>query len=267
MLADPVFDKDDERIKLTITDRSRKESGSEASAPAVGDLTRATEEVIGAGGAISRLPFSRAEAEAILSVAPKAGSLRALDFNASRATATSTELSQFQIVHFAAHGLLNRTHPELSGIVLSLVDRQGKPQDGFLQLHDVYNLDLPAELIVLSACQTGLGKSVWGEGLVGITRGFMYAGTKRVVSSLWGVQDLATAELMKRFYRADVGREANETRRGAACGASRNVEKLALALTLLLGRFCAVWRMVRIRRRMEIRSLPIAALTRPHKFF
>ena len=205
VLADPVFDKDDERIKLTITDRSRKESGSEASAPAVGDLTRATEEVIGAGGTISRLPFSRAEAEAILSVAPKAGSLRALDFNASRATATSTELSQFQIVHFATHGLLNRTHPELSGIVLSLVDQQGKPQDGFLQLHDVYNLDLPAELIVLSACQTGLGKSVWGEGLVGITRGFMYAGTKRVVSSLWGVQDLATAELMKRFYRAMLG--------------------------------------------------------------
>jgi CHAT domain-containing protein len=205
VLADPVFDKDDERIKLTVAARSRKESGSESGVPAVGDLTRATEEVMGAGGAISRLPFSRAEAEAILSVAPKAGTLRALDFNASRATATSTELSQYRIVHFATHGLLNRTHPELSGVVLSLVDRQGKPQDGFLQLHDVYNLDLPAELIVLSACQTGLGKAVWGEGLVGITRGFMYAGAKRVVASLWGVQDFATAELMKRFYGAMLG--------------------------------------------------------------
>jgi CHAT domain-containing protein/Flp pilus assembly protein TadD len=205
VLADPVFDKDDERIKLTIIDESKKESASEAGAPAAGDLTRATEEVMGADGAISRLPFSRAEAEAILSVAPKASSLRALDFNASRATATSAELSQYRIVHFATHGLLNRTHPELSGVVLSLVDRLGKPQDGFLQLHDVYNLDLPAELVVLSACQTGLGKSVWGEGLVGLTRGFMYAGARRVVASLWGVQDSATAELMKRFYGAMLG--------------------------------------------------------------
>jgi CHAT domain-containing protein len=205
VLADPVFDKDDDRVKLTITDRSGKESPSKANAPANGDLTRATEEVMGASGAVSRLPFSRAEAEAILSVAPKASSLRALDFSASRATATSAELSQYRIVHFATHGLLNRTHPELSGVVLSLVNRQGEPQDGFLQLHDVYNLDLPAELVVLSACQTGLGKAVWGEGLVGLTRGFMYAGSKRVVASLWGVQDSATAELMKRFYGAMLG--------------------------------------------------------------
>jgi CHAT domain-containing protein/predicted negative regulator of RcsB-dependent stress response len=202
VLADPVFDKDDERIKLAVVGRTEKESGSEAGAPINSELTRAIEEALGARGEISRLPFSRAEAEAILSVAPKAGTLRALDFNASRATATSAELSQYRIVHFATHGLLNRTHPELSGVVLSLVDRHGKPQDGFLQLHDVYNLDLPAELVVLSACRTGLGKAVWGEGLVGLSRGFMYAGAKRVVASLWGVQDLATAELMKRFYGA-----------------------------------------------------------------
>jgi len=207
VLADPVFNKDDERIKLTITDKSGKESPLVAAATANGDLTRATEDVMGAGGAIARLPFTRAEAEAILSIAPKAGALKALDFNASRATATSAELSQYQIVHFATHGLLNRTHPELSGVVLSLVDRQGEPQDGFLQLHDVYNLDLPAELVVLSACQTGLGKAVWGEGLVGLTRGFMYAGSKRVVASLWGVQDSATAELMKRFYGAMLGQK------------------------------------------------------------
>jgi len=205
VLADPVFNKDDERIKLTIADKSGKESPLVAAYTANGDLTRATEDVMGAGGAISRLPFSRAEAEAILSIAPKAGALKALDFNASRATAMSPELSQYRIVHFAAHGLLNRTHPELSGVVLSLVDRQGEPQDGFLQLHDVYNLDLPAELVVLSACQTGLGKAVWGEGLVGLTRGFIYAGSKRVVASLWGVQDSATAELMKRFYGAMLG--------------------------------------------------------------
>jgi CHAT domain-containing protein len=86
-------------------------------------------------------------------------------------------------------------------LVLSLVDDKGQPQNGFLKLQDVYNLNLPAELVVLSACQTGLGKEIRGEGLIGLTRGFMYAGTKRVVASLWKVDDVATAELMKRFYQ------------------------------------------------------------------
>jgi tetratricopeptide (TPR) repeat protein len=205
VFADPVFDKDDDRIKLASKAGSGKAVGAETEDIASRDLLRATRDVIGEGTGIPRLPFSRAEAEAILSVAPKAESLRALDFNASRARATSAELSQYRIVHFAAHGLLDKTHPELSGVVLSLVDQQGKPQDGFLQLHDIYNLSLPAEMVVLSACQTGLGKSVRGEGLVGLTRGFMYAGAKRVVASLWSVQDMATAELMKRFYGAMLG--------------------------------------------------------------
>ena len=91
-------------------------------------------------------------------------------------------------------------NPSLSGLVFSLVDRQGKPVRGFLRLQDIYNLDLPAELVVLSACQTALGKELKGEGIVGLTRGFMYAGSRRVVSSLWKVDDFATAELMKRFY-------------------------------------------------------------------
>ncbi len=205
VLADPVFDKDDERLRLTATVMSRRKGGADINAPAGGNLSRSIEEVMGARGAVSRLPFSRSEADAILSVAAKESSLKALDFQASRATAMSAELGQYRIVHFATHGLLNKAHPELSGIVLSLVDRQGNPQDGFLQLHDIYNLNLPAELVVLSACQTGLGKSVRGEGLIGLTRGFMYAGSKRVVASLWSVQDLATAELMKRFYGAMLG--------------------------------------------------------------
>jgi CHAT domain-containing protein len=104
-------------------------------------------------------------------------------------------------VHFATHSLLNNQHPELSGIVLSLVDRQGESQDGFLRLYEVYNLRLAADLVVLSACQTALGKEVKGEGLVGLTRGFMYAGAPRVVASLWKVGDKATAELMRRFYQ------------------------------------------------------------------
>lgn len=103
------------------------------------------------------------------------------------------------------HGVLNPLHPELSGIVLSLVDERGAPQDGFLQLHDIYNLRLAAELVVLSACQTGLGAEIWGEGLVGLTRAVMYAGAPRVVVSLWRVDDEATADLMRHFYEGMLG--------------------------------------------------------------
>jgi CHAT domain-containing protein len=137
-----------------------------------------------------------------MAAAPAEGRLEAVDFKASRATATDPVLAQYRIIHFATHGLLDDKHPELSGIVLSLFDEHGQPQeDGFLRLHDIYNLKLPAELVVLSACQTGLGKKVKGEGLIGLTRGFMYAGATRVVASLWKVDDAATAELMKRFYK------------------------------------------------------------------
>ena len=91
--------------------------------------------------------------------------------------------------------------PALSGIVLSLVDEKGAPQDGFLRLQDVFNLDLPADLVVLSACRTALGKEVRGEGLIGLTRGFMYAGAARILASLWKVDDEATQQLMASFYQ------------------------------------------------------------------
>jgi CHAT domain-containing protein len=112
------------------------------------------------------------------------------------------ELAQYRIVHFAAHGVLDSQNPALSGIILSLVDERGKPLDGFLRLWDIYNLRLPVELVVLSACQTALGKEIKGEGIVGLTRGFMYSGAARVVASLWQVDDVATAELMAHFYEA-----------------------------------------------------------------
>jgi CHAT domain-containing protein len=132
---------------------------------------------------------------------PQKRLVKATDFQASRSVATSGELSNYRIIHFATHGLLNSDHPELSGLVLSLVDEAGRPQDGFLRMHEIYNLKLPADLVVLSACQTALGKEIKGEGLIGLTRGFMYAGARRVVASLWQVDDLATAKLMQRFYQ------------------------------------------------------------------
>jgi CHAT domain-containing protein len=128
--------------------------------------------------------------------------MQAFDFAASFATATNPQLSQYRIVHFATHGILNSVHPELSGVVLSLVDEKGTPQqNGFLRLRHIFNLNLPAELVVLSACETGLGQDVKGEGLVGLTRGFMYAGAPRVLVSLWSVNDRGTSELMSRFYK------------------------------------------------------------------
>jgi CHAT domain-containing protein len=151
---------------------------------------------------LPRLRYSRMEAQAITAAMPAGKVMLALDFDANRSTATSPELAHYGIIHFATHGLVDSEHPELSGLVLSMVDKHGKPQDGFLQLQDIYNLKLPANLVVLSACETALGKEIKGEGMIGLTRGFMYAGASRVVASLWKVSDVATATLMADFYRA-----------------------------------------------------------------
>jgi CHAT domain-containing protein/tetratricopeptide (TPR) repeat protein len=190
VLADPVFSPDDARVKSGNRAQADKETPSE--------LTRAIDDV---RVELRRLLMTRDEADAILSATPRNTGLAALDFRANRAIATGEELSHYRVVHFATHGLLNSEHPGLSGLVLSLVDEQGRPQDGFLRLHEIFNMRLSAELVVLSACQTGLGKEIKGEGLVGLTRGFMYAGAARVMASLWQVNDAATADLMKRFYR------------------------------------------------------------------
>jgi CHAT domain-containing protein len=224
VFADPVFDKDDSRVKRG---RGRRKSwsntGQGISAHHVSKGMVSTGPIINSGPAanaersldelsltdngpvIGRLPFSRDEAKSILALVPAKSRMRALDFEASLANALNPQLSEYRIVHFATHGLLNSEHPELSGILLSLVDEAGRPQEGFLQLHEIYNLNLPADLVVLSACQTGLGKEIKGEGLVGLTRGFMYAGAARVAASLWKVDDVATAELMRDFYRGMLG--------------------------------------------------------------
>ena len=111
-------------------------------------------------------------------------------------------MSQYSTIHLATHGFVNSTNPQLSGIVLSLVDESGKlREDGFLRLHDIFNLNLAAELVVLSACQTGLGDNVRGEGVIGLSRGFMYAGAERIAVSLWNVDDESTANLMALFYK------------------------------------------------------------------
>jgi CHAT domain-containing protein/Tfp pilus assembly protein PilF len=213
VLADPVFTSADSRVRVNAAsrvsiarrDKRERNEGALTSDLSATLLTRSAADVGLSHGGRLRLPrllFSRREADAILAVTPDGLGLKAVDFDANRAMATSPELAQYRIVHFATHGLLDSQHPELSGLVLSLVDQQGRPQDGFLQLQDIYNMNLAADLVVLSACETGLGKEVDGEGLIGLTRGFMYAGATRVVSSLWKISDFATAKLMKAFYTA-----------------------------------------------------------------
>jgi CHAT domain-containing protein len=196
VFADPVFAADDPRVKgPQLEARARLTTLS-------AEATRAFEPFASneVRGSLARLPFSRAEAVAVAAQVPPGAVLQATDFDASLALAISTLFLDYRILHFATHGFINTARPELSGLALSLVDSQGRSRDGFLRLNTIYNLRLSADLVVLSACQTALGKEVAGEGLVGLTRGFLFAGARGVIASLWQVNDAATAELMKTFY-------------------------------------------------------------------
>jgi len=200
ILADPVFDPSDERLTKRPLQQSPASSPRRDS-----DFIRSAEDLgLTRGGKpyLNRLLYTRNEADAVTAETPKGKGMLAVDFDATRAVATSPALAKYRIVHFATHGIFNNRHPELSGLVLSLVNKQGRPQDGFLKLQDIYNMRLPVDLVVLSGCETGLGEQVNGEGLLSLTRGFMYAGATRVVASLWNVSDIATAGLMADFYRA-----------------------------------------------------------------
>jgi CHAT domain-containing protein/tetratricopeptide (TPR) repeat protein len=199
VLADPVFSADDARVaqQKNNTSAAAKDTAPPDAIQSATDL--GLQDFV-------RLRFSRNEADEIVRLAPGQAILKALDFDASRDMVLNTDLGQYRIVHFATHSLLNNEHPELSGVVLSLVDRSGRPQNGFLRLYDIYNLRLASDLVVLSACQTALGGEIKGEGLIGLTRGFLYAGVPRVVASLWQIDDRTSAEMMKRFYQGMLAR-------------------------------------------------------------
>jgi CHAT domain-containing protein/tetratricopeptide (TPR) repeat protein len=205
ILADPVFDRRDSRVGGSV----RVAAASPVQGPAEKRpghplvAQRALHDVgaLASDGRVPRLPFTRREAEVFSNLLPADQILVALDFRARRDLVISPQLAEHRILHIATHGVFDNDHPELSGLVLSLVDEAGRPIDGFLFLDEIYNLRLPVDLVVLSACQTALGKSIQGEGLVGLTRGFLHAGARAVLASLWRVDDVATARLMEIFYR------------------------------------------------------------------
>jgi CHAT domain-containing protein len=190
IIADPVLSRNDDRV-----------NGPEQSPAVVRAASLSSTEQPDLRDGPSRLVYASEEADSILAVAPRGTTMVAKGFDASRETAMSSRIGEYQIVHFATHGFFDSEHPELSGIFLTNIDQNGVARDGLMVLNDIYTLDLSAELTVLSACQTALGKDVKGEGLVGLTHSFMSAGSKSVVASLWKVDDHATAALMSDFYQ------------------------------------------------------------------
>lgn len=195
VLADPVLERDDPRLPGSA---ARPATGRNRASNAAEKPSR----IRGASQDFARLPSTGLEAQALADLAPPGSIMVSTGLQASRETVQGDEIRDYRIVHFATHSVLHQDHPELSAVVLSAYDAQGKelPHRGLLRLHDIYNLRLPAELVVLSSCESQLGKAVHGEGLIGIVRGFLYAGSRRVVASLWRVDDMATKELMARFY-------------------------------------------------------------------
>jgi CHAT domain-containing protein len=200
ILADPVFNQDDPRVRPVPNAVSRTGTGPDQPGRVDSQLADSINEPQISN--FGRLRFSKEEADGIAALGRGPDTLMATGFAANRDLVLAGRLDGYRILHFATHGFLNNRHPELSGVVLSLVDETGKPRDGFLRLNEIYKLKFNADLVVLSACETALGKEIQGEGLIGLTRGFMYAGVPRIVASLWKVDDWATAELMKRFYRS-----------------------------------------------------------------
>lgn len=228
VIADPVFNTDDERCCKSLPRRVSGQKSVQrqplAGQPAtVGRDTARGADLVSGGKRIDRLRFTQLEAEEILSLFPHDQGLKAVGFDANLSLLTNQQkLAPYRILHFATHGLLNTEHPELSGILLSMLDEQGRRQNGFLQMHQIYNLHLPADIVVLSACETAIGREMKGEGLNSISRGFMYAGAKRVVASLWEVNDASTSQLMKGFYQSlQLGTESGPMRPAAALRAAQ----------------------------------------------
>ena len=172
---------------------------------------------------VEPLRYARKEAQSVLGLVRKDDRVEFLSERATKRAATSDELARYGIIHYAVHGRFDALRPSQSGLIFSLFDENGAPvKDGsVMTLADVYNLRLSADLVTLSGCQTALGQEVRGEGVVGLTRGFMYAGARRVLASLWIVNDEATSVLMKDFYTHLLSKGKNPSTASASLRAAQ----------------------------------------------
>ncbi len=210
LIADPVFNSNDARARGAVTTAESAETRGLGIESALTDVAgqgaaAAAESAKMQGLPLARLTGTRAEAEQIATLARSSGGSADswLDLKASEEGLEATDVSKYRVLHVATHGLLNAERPQFTGLVLSLVGN--KSEDGFLRTDEVFNLKLGSPFVMLSACETGLGKEKRGEGVMGLTRAFMYAGAPTVGVSLWSVADKSTADLMTDFYKRWLG--------------------------------------------------------------
>ena len=207
IIADPVFNSNDARAqKATAAPAGDAEVRGLGIQGALADVAGSTAAPPASNAAMVGLPLTRlngtrTEAEQISKLAKASGGQADvwLDLDANEDNLGSRDVSKYRIIHVATHGLLNAERPQFTGVVLSLVGN--KTHDGFVRTDEVFNLRLGSPLVMLSACETGLGKEKRGEGVMGLTRAFMYAGAPTVGVSLWSVADKSTADLMTDFYK------------------------------------------------------------------
>jgi CHAT domain-containing protein len=189
LFADPVFDAQDSRV-------ARGGDSSFVSIhPVQASQVRATR------GSYARLLYSGREAQRISSLFPQNERFLFSDFKARLDAAAGDKLSQFRIVHFATHSIVDDRDPDLSGVVFSLVAKNGHRIRGYLFLKDIYRMRLHSDLVVLSSCRSAAGGQEAGEGPMSLSRAFLYAGSRAVIASLWEADDEITADLMGRLYR------------------------------------------------------------------
>jgi len=191
VFADPVFEPPGKLAPAAAS--------SSSGSPRSRELTRALRDVRDSQW-IPNLPGSRNEALAIQQITGPRRTQLVMGFEANREAVMGSSISRQRIIHFATHGLMDTRHPEMSGLVLSMFNKRGEYEDGYLRLSDIYNLKLSADLVVLSSCESALGKDLGSEGIIGLPRAFLYAGARRVIASLWKVDDEATVTLMSAFY-------------------------------------------------------------------
>ncbi len=196
VFSDPIFTSDDARFSAENKPFDNSNTGTAPS-----DKFRFVESL----SKLTRLPASKDESDSIIKIIGASETDVFSGFRANREQLLNVKTEDYKILHFATHGLTNEQHPELSGIILSRFDEKGQKLDESFRIHDIYGLNLNADLVVLSACETGIGKEVKGEGLMSLNNAFLQTGAKSVMASLWKVEDGATLELMKTFYGAMAG--------------------------------------------------------------